>query len=259
MFADRPQQRGDPSPKGPASADAGGGLSPDARAFLSAFLVMDKKGNSRLAGRERLAATLQAFLGEAEKRGQGPGLTGERPSTAAEILEALAGKEQRQLQKLVEELGLDPATVTAAELRAATSQGDSEGALFQRVPTPQGFTDWLGLARDRLDANYDGLFRKYVARSGGGRDGPRFASPEAVQTFVEETIANAHITIEASSDSAVLVARIGEREQAVVIEDKGPQGGIVISAFEPDAGQLDSKVAQIVEAARRRNAIPRCW
>mgnify|MGYP001208117059 CR=1 FL=1 len=109
----------------------GAGLSADARAFLSAFLVMDRKGNSRLAGRERLVATLQAFLGEAEKRGQGPGLTGEAASTTAEILEALGGREQRQLQKLVEELGLDPATVTAAELRAATSTGDADGALFQ--------------------------------------------------------------------------------------------------------------------------------
>ncbi|MCB1833503.1 MAG: hypothetical protein KDH19_08705 [Geminicoccaceae bacterium] len=70
---------------------------------------------------------------------------------------------------------------------------------------------------DRISANIDGLYRKYQSRK--SREGERFESPEAVavRAFVTEILENAHIAIEASSTSAVLVARVGDREQAVVI------------------------------------------
>ncbi len=234
----------------------GGALSEDGAAFLGALIVGNGKGSSRLKGRARIAEKLEAYIEEAGQRS--PGFLGDQVATPAQMLEALERRAADGLGALVAELGLDGETVTGAELRAAVetapAMAEDGQALFQRMPAPEWFSEWLGLERDRIDANIDGLFRKYEKRR--GREGPRFDSPEAVRQFIEETIANAHIAIEASSDSAVLVARIGEREQAVVIENKGRQGGVVISAFEPDAGQLDGKIRQIVEDARRRDAIP---
>lgn len=159
--------------------------------------------------------------------------------------------------------GRDGLTLTDALDRVVASDAQQAEAgvpreartFYQSVPTPDWLGGWLGLEGGRVSVNADGLFRKYQKRAGEAGS-MRFASPAEIQAFVEETLANAHVAIEASSAEAVLVARIGDREQAVVVEDKGPRGGVVISAFAPDAGQLDAKIAKVVEDARRRDAVP---
>jgi hypothetical protein len=47
-----------------------------------------------------------------------------------------AAEIEAQVRDLVDQLGLDPATVTAAELRAQAHAAETEGALFQRVREP---------------------------------------------------------------------------------------------------------------------------
>jgi hypothetical protein len=147
---------------------------------------------------------------------------------------------------------LDRVVIADAQQAEAGAEGRT---LYQSVPTPDWLGGWLGLEGRNVVANADGLFRKYQKRAGDAGS-MRFESAQAVDAFVEETLANAHIAIEASRSQAVLVARIGDREQAVVVERKADGGGVVISAFAPDAGQLDAKIAKVVEDARRRDAVP---
>jgi hypothetical protein len=121
----------------------GNGLSADGAAFLGALIVATDKGSSRLKGRARIVEKLGAYLEEAGQRS--PGLLGDDVATPAQMLEALGRKEADGLRDLVEELGLDGETVTAAELRAAVETApemaqDGE-ALFQdgegeRGPAP---------------------------------------------------------------------------------------------------------------------------
>ena len=148
-------------------------------------------------------------------------------------------------------------TPSSLDLRTLLEGVKDDGGVsyFQSVPTPEWFGDWLGVGGGRVSVNADGLFRKYQRRAGEAGN-MRLDSAAEIQAFVQETLDNAHIAIEASRDQAVMVARIGEREQAVVVEDKGERGGVVISAFVPTAGQLDKKITDVMEAARRQDATP---
>jgi hypothetical protein len=68
-----------------------------------------------------------------------------------------AAEIEAQVRDLVDQLGLDPATVTAAELRAQAHAAETEGALFQRAPR---------VPIEEVDAaNLAGSVARFVERS----------------------------------------------------------------------------------------------
>lgn len=111
----------------------GGELSPAGRAFLEAFLVVDRKGGTRLAGRERLASLLGRFLDEAGGRAEGADLTGAAPPDAAAIMTAVNREGLADLAALLGDAGLDAETATPADVRAAMGQ-EAEGAPVEGEP-----------------------------------------------------------------------------------------------------------------------------
>lgn len=101
-------------------ADAfGGGLSADARAFHAAFLHRDPKTQrSRLLARPRLGKLLEAYVEEASRH-EGESLPGADRPTPGQIVAAVDKRARKELGELLAELGLDPETATAADIRAA--------------------------------------------------------------------------------------------------------------------------------------------
>ena len=128
----------------------GGGLGDDARSFLAAFLTFDKRGNSRLKGRERLVSMLGRYIEEAEKQAAGDAvdLLGDTKASPAAMIEAIAGEPEAALRGLLDELQLDPEAATVADIRTATEAANEGATLFQGEPvvtlTGDELGDWGG-------------------------------------------------------------------------------------------------------------------
>ena len=117
----------------PFAGEHGGGLSEDAQAFLASWLAFDKKGNSRLRGRDRIRDLLERYLDEAGKTGSANAsgeadLLGHAPALPGAMMRAIAGKSEAELKGFIDALGLDLEAATAADLRNATQAGPT---LFQ--------------------------------------------------------------------------------------------------------------------------------
>ncbi len=138
------------------------------------------------------------------------------------------------------------------EVMAATSQAREVGGReFGQpvVPTPGWLHSWLGIDSKPIQANYDGLFRKYQSQAKASKSSARFASAADVQEHVEHVLTSPDIAIPATSDGAFLLVRNEGGNKSVVLEVKaGKQQHQIISAMILTETQVSHKV----EEARRQ-------
>lgn len=111
----------------------GGGLSRDGAAFLRAFLVLDRKGGSRVLGREKLAALLDRYVTEARKQPPGVDMFGNRPATPAEILEGRRGPMS------LATAAPEPPHPSVAEAAKRVGKGGDELATFKEDAKLEGY------------------------------------------------------------------------------------------------------------------------
>lgn len=119
----------------------GPGLSPDGRAFLSSMLAIDRKGNSRLIGRGKLADLLAGYVDAAQKQEPGTSMFGEAPSTPPEILIGLGELEPKAGAPLrAADYGPDTAKVALDRAKRGQPSADIAG-LYDRAPAHQAELD----------------------------------------------------------------------------------------------------------------------
>lgn len=207
----------------------GGGLSPDGRAFLAAFLHVDPKtGRSRLLSRVRLRKLLEAVAEEVERQGETGAaslLEGEaaRPSVG-QMVAAVDKRAKRELGEFLAELGLDPETATAADIRAATESGPA--------PAP----DRTGPAPDGAEEGGPTLFQR---QRGDDRTGDLFAFAEAAGAL-------------SAADRAAF-AKLGAREP---LTDAETAGLIVNGWAEADGQALTEGGARVLEQFEAAGWVP---
>jgi hypothetical protein len=131
--------------------------------------------------------------------------------------------------------------------------GRGQQSLFQArqkgVPVPDWFHGWLGIENKPIQANYDGLFRKYLRQAGEKGAEPRFASKEDLRQHVEFVLADPDRAVPATNQGAWLIARRDGDHRVTVLEAKsGPQQHQIISVHTMTDRQLQFKE----ESARRQ-------
>lgn len=127
--------------------------------------------------------------------------------------------------------------------------------VFQRVTTPDWVFEWLGIDRKAIQANYDGLFRKYERKVREGHDKKhRFVGRDEMEHLIEHVMEAPDLAVPASKGGAHLLVRLEDADRAVVLEIKPhPQQHQIISAMVLTPGQLEAKLA---EDARQRGGTP---
>ncbi|MFP5515614.1 MAG: LPD38 domain-containing protein [Alphaproteobacteria bacterium] len=215
---------------GPAAADAGPG---------------------REAGtHERAPAAGDLSLTETTDQGQQFLMDGVRPVTDRDRAEA--GME-RPLQPKARQKPADEGLfdVTGRGQRDLFSLRDpaSPNAKRKGVQVPDWFHDWLGIARKPIQANWDGLFRKFERKSREAGTHLRFTSIEDLRSHVESVLERPDFSVPATNDGAHLLVRVDAPNKTTVLEVKGgPQQHQIITAMRMD----DHQVLQKLEDARRR-------
>ncbi len=215
---------------GPAEADAGPG---------------------REAGtRERAPAAGDLSLTETTDQGQQFLMDGVRPVTDRDRAEV--GMERplqpKARQKPADEGLFDMAGRGQRDLFSLRDPA-SPSPKRKGVQVPDWFHDWLGIARKPIQANWDGLFRKFERKSREAGTHLRFTSIEDLRSHVESVLERPDFSVPATNDGAHLLVRVDAPNKTTVLEVKGgPQQHQIITAMRMD----DHQVLQKVEDARRR-------
>lgn len=154
----------------------------------------------------------------------------------------------------------DPASEAAAkqadEIRASLEQHANGNELVTNggnVPIRKSFFAWSGVPEKAVQANYDGLWRKYEKKALEKGEPLRFQSKEELQTHVEAVMARPDVMLPGTNKDSHMIVRLGRDDRAVVLEIKSsPQQHQIISAMVLDAKQLEQKL----EKTRRRDGTP---
>jgi hypothetical protein len=196
----------------------GGGLSVDGRAFLASFLNVDPKtGRSRLLSRVRLRKLLEAVVDEAAKHQGGASLLGDdaRPSVG-QIVAAVDKRARRELVETLTELGLDPATATAADIEAATGAAD-------RSRNSSDGSDSGAPGRDTLEAGAE--------PDGAAEVGATLFQRDRWDTRTGDLFARARRAVELSPAERATFRKLARREP---LTDAETAALIVQGLVEPD-------------------------
>ena len=188
-----------------------------------------------------------------------PGFLGPRTLPSAEDVDSMlaalhsdqtAAVSAQQVQTVRAALGargITPEQASRDDVLKAMEDGGGE--LFGQpvVPTPGWLHSWLGIENKPIQANYDGLFRKYQKKA--EKSSARFASKEELAAHIEHVLSNPDLAIPASSAEAYLLIRRDGGNKTAVLEIKpGKQQHQIISAMI----MSDAQLAHKMDEARRQ-------
>ena len=170
---------------------------------------------------------------------------------------------RNDLTKMLSDIGLDLKTGAGtnngyvrevlARHAAQAEDGGGRELAQAKVATPPWLHSWLGIDDKPIQANYDGLLRKYLKKAKDEPADARFKSENDIKDHVEHVLENPDIAIPGNNKGSFLLVRTGDPNKSIVLEIKGgKQQHQIISVMPMTDYQLNHKI----ENARRRGGTP---